>query len=152
MSPKSWPETLLNIGSKTRVVIQPLNHKFTLNYDRVYFSWGEVCSYHGSIYLLSFFLSTVKAHTDLRKIVLSRVIIPGRIMTRVFNQCWIFTPGHNSTWNYDPSCEIRRLGIVRIQQLDQFPRQHGPQFNKNPLNMDSGSIFNWGPNLSYTSI
>ena len=38
-------------------------------------------------YLISFFLSTVKAHTDLRKMVLSRVIIPGRIVTRVVNQC-----------------------------------------------------------------
>ena len=35
--------------------------------------------------------------------------------------------------------------MVRIQQLDQFPRQHGSQLNKKPLNMDSGSIFNWGP-------
>ena len=52
------------------------------------------------------FLSMVKAHTDLRKRVLSRVIIPGRIMTRVVNQCLLFTPGHNSTWNYDPSIII----------------------------------------------
>ena len=44
--------------------------------------------------------------------------------------------------NYS-TCGIQRLGIVRIQQLDQFPRQRGSQFNKNPLNMDLGSIFNW---------
>ena len=73
-------------------------------------------------------------------------------MTRVVNQCLIFTPGHNSTWNFDPSLVIPPVEIVGIQQLDQFPRQHGSQFNKNPLNMDSRSIFNWGPNLSYTSI
>ena len=34
-----------------------------------------------------FFLSTVKAHTDLREMVLSKVVIPGRIMTQVVNQC-----------------------------------------------------------------
>ena len=51
----------------TRVVIQPLNRQFTLNYDRV------CCLMRGSV-LLSlfniftiFFLSTVKAHTDPRK-------------------------------------------------------------------------------------
>ena len=27
-------------------------------------------------------------------------------MTRVVNQCEIFTPGHKSTWNYDPSIII----------------------------------------------
>ena len=46
----------------TRVVIQPLNHKFTLNYDRLCFSWEGVCSYHGSIYLLSFSCQRLK-HT-----------------------------------------------------------------------------------------
>ena len=34
----------------TRVVIQPLNHKFMVNYDRMCFSWEGVCSFHGSIY------------------------------------------------------------------------------------------------------
>ena len=57
-------------------------------------------------YIYYLFLSTVKAHTDLGIMVLSRVIIPGRIMARVVNQCWIFTPGHNSTWNYDLSIII----------------------------------------------
>ena len=33
------------------------------------------------------FLSRVKAHNDLRKMVLSRVIIPEHIMTRVVNKC-----------------------------------------------------------------
>ena len=80
-----------------------------------------MCSY------IHYLLSTVKAHTDLIiKRVLSRVIIPGRIMTRVVNQCWIFNPGHNLTLNYDPSIiippvEYLRLGIIRIQQLDRFP-------------------------------
>ena len=46
----------------TRVVIQPLNHKFTLNYDRVCFSREGVCSYHSSIYLLSIFCQRLK-HT-----------------------------------------------------------------------------------------
>ena len=74
-------------------------------------------------YIYYLFLSMVKAHTDLRKNVLSRIIIPGRFMTRVVNQCWRFTPGHNSTWmwpvhNYS-TCGIRRLGIFIIQQLDQ---------------------------------
>ena len=100
----SWILTLVIIQHCViiRVVIQLLNHEFTLNYDRVCFSWEGVCSYHGLIYSLPFFLLTVKAPTDLIKRVLSRVIIPGRIMARVVNQCRIFTPGHNSTWNYDP--------------------------------------------------
>ena len=27
-------------------------------------------------------------------------------MSRVVNQCWIFSPGHYSTWNYDLSIII----------------------------------------------
>ena len=50
-------------------------------------------------------------------------------------------------WPVHNYCGILRLGIVRIQQLDQFQGQHGSQFNKNSLNMDSevNSIVNWGP-------
>ena len=99
----------------TRVVIQPLNHKFTLNYDRVCFSWEResVCALIMVWYIHYLFLLTVKTHTDLIKRVLNRVIIPERIMTRVVNQCSIFTQGHNSTWNSDPSLVIPPVEYCR---------------------------------------
>ena len=65
-----------------------------VTHKSVLLSWFNICTT---------FPSSVKTHDNLIKRELSRVIIPGWIMTRVVNQCWIFTPGHNSTSNYDPS-------------------------------------------------
>ena len=96
---------------------------------------GSVLLSWFNIFTTFFSLSTVKAHTDLIKRVLSRVIIPGRIMTRVINQCWIFTPDHNSTWNYDlsiiiPPVEYGGLEFSEYNSLINFHDNMGLNWTK----------------------
>ena len=80
---------------------------------------------------------------------------PGVIIQR-----WILTRGHNSTLNVDPESQFNvefwpvyissTRGIatqegVKIQQLDQnSTAKEGHNSTKNPLNIDPGSVFNWG--------
>ena len=81
----------------------------------------------------------------------------------------ILTQGHNSTWNFDPGLQFNvefwpvyissTRGIatqegVKIQQRDQnSTAKEGHNSTKNPLNIDPGSVFNWGVKiLSYTGI
>ena len=99
LSPESWPESLFNVGSWPGSLFNRWIIYVKL-WPSVFLM--RVCSYHGLIYSL-LFPSSVKAHADLIKRLLRRVIVPGWIMTRVVSQCWIFTQGPNSTWNYDPS-------------------------------------------------
>ena len=75
--------------------------------------------------------------------------------------------GQNSTWNFDPGFQFNvefwpiyissTRGIatqagVKIQQRDQVSTaKEGHNSTKNPLNIDPGSVFNWGVKiLSYT--
>ena len=79
----------------------------------------------------------------------------------------ILTKGHNSTWNFDPGLQFNvkfwpvyissTRGIatqegVKIQQRDQnSTAKEGHNSTKNPLNIDPGSVFNWGVKIvSYT--
>ena len=80
---------------------------------------------------------------------------------------WNSYPGHNSTLNFDPESQFNveywpvyissTRGIatqegVKIQQRDQnSTAKEGHNSTKNPLNIDPGSVFNWGVKiLSYT--
>ena len=91
------------------------------------------------------------------------------IWPRVIIQRGIPTQGHNSTWNFDPGLQFNvefwpvyissTRGIatqegVKIQQRDQnSTAKEGHNSTKNPLNIDPGSVFNWGVKiLSYTGI
>ena len=56
-------------------------------------------------------------------------------MTRVVNQYWIFTPGHNSTWNYDlsitiPPVEYGGLELLEFNSLINFHDNLGLNWTK----------------------
>ena len=71
------------------------------------------------------------------------------ILTRGHNSTWNFDQGHNSTWNSDPCIYLRPVEM----RLKNSTAKEGHNSTKNPLNIEPGSVFNWGVKiLSYTGI
>ena len=79
-----------------------------------------------------------------------RITIQFGILTRGHSSTWIFDPGSQFSVEFWPAYISSTRGIatqegVRIQQRDQnSTAKEGHNSTKNPLNIDPGSVFNWG--------